>query len=81
MSNILVTGGCGYIGSRLVEELLNNQENKVVVLENTENISKNIICLPMHPFLTYADIEMIVNILRNIHINAEEIKKRVIQDA
>lgn len=35
----------------------------------------------MHPFLTYADIEMIVNILRNIHINAEEIKKRVIQDA
>ena len=52
-----------------------------LVLENTENISKNIICLPMHPFLTYADIEMIVNILRNIHINAEEIKKRVIQDA
>lgn len=52
-----------------------------LVLENTENISKNIICLPMYPFLTYADIEMIVNILRNIHINAEEIKKRVIQDA
>lgn len=52
-----------------------------LVLENTENISKNIICLPMHPFLTYADIEMIFNILRNIHINAEEIKKRVIQDA
>ena len=33
-NTFLVTGGCGFIGSHLVEELLKNKNNKVVVLDN-----------------------------------------------
>lgn len=33
-NNFLVTGGCGFIGSHLVEELLKNKNNKVIVLDN-----------------------------------------------
>ncbi|WP_048801129.1 DegT/DnrJ/EryC1/StrS family aminotransferase [Streptococcus constellatus] len=47
-----------------------------VFLENTERISNNIICLPMHPFLTFEDIEMIIDVLKTMYFNAEEIKKQ-----
>ncbi len=30
----LVTGGCGFIGSHIVEEILKNKKNKVIVLDN-----------------------------------------------
>ncbi len=32
--NILVTGGCGFIGSHIVEELLNDDKVNVIVLDN-----------------------------------------------
>ena len=34
MSNILVTGGLGFIGSHLVERLLANKNNKITVVDN-----------------------------------------------
>jgi len=33
-NTFLVTGGCGFIGSHLIEELLKNKKNQVVVLDN-----------------------------------------------
>ena len=33
MTNILVTGGAGYIGSHIVEQLIKNKEN-VIILDN-----------------------------------------------
>jgi UDP-glucose 4-epimerase len=42
MKNILVTGGCGYIGSHTVVELLNNNY-KVVVFDNLENSKKEVL--------------------------------------
>ena len=38
---ILVTGGCGYIGSHTCVELLNNQY-EVIVIDNLSNSKKNI---------------------------------------
>ena len=32
--NILVTGGCGFVGSNLVDELVKNRENKVLVIDD-----------------------------------------------
>ncbi len=42
MKNILVTGGCGYIGSHTVVELLNNNY-KVIVFDNLENSNKEVL--------------------------------------
>jgi UDP-glucose 4-epimerase len=39
--NILVTGGAGFIGSSLVEELINNKNNYVVVVDNLQTGAKN----------------------------------------
>jgi|6_EtaG_2_1085325.scaffolds.fasta_scaffold02773_8 UDP-glucose 4-epimerase len=38
--NILVTGGCGFIGSNLVDELVRNPDNKVVVVDNLDTGKK-----------------------------------------
>ena len=32
--NIIVTGGCGFIGSHIVEELLKNKKNNIIVIDN-----------------------------------------------
>lgn len=34
MNRILVTGGCGNVGSKLVEKLLENKENRIVIADN-----------------------------------------------
>ena len=36
MTNILVTGGCGFIGSNLVDMLVENPDNSVVVIDNLD---------------------------------------------
>ena len=42
MKNILVTGGAGYIGSHIVEQLIRNKE-KVIILDNLVNGYKKLI--------------------------------------
>ena len=32
--NILVTGGAGYIGSHIVEQLVKNKKNKILIYDN-----------------------------------------------
>ena len=32
-NNILVTGGAGYIGSHIIEELVKNKNNKIFILD------------------------------------------------
>lgn len=34
MKRYLITGGCGFIGSHIAEELIRNPENKVVIIDN-----------------------------------------------
>jgi UDP-glucose 4-epimerase len=46
VTNILVTGGCGFIGSNLVDKLVKDPNNKVIVVDNLdtgkkENCNKN----------------------------------------
>ena len=41
---ILVTGGCGFIGSHLCEKLLES-DNKVICLDNCFSGSKIILCI------------------------------------
>ena len=40
MKNVLVTGGCGGIGSTIVDELIKNSYNPIIVDINKENIKK-----------------------------------------
>lgn len=51
-----------------------------LILENTERISKSIICLPMHPFLQFEDIDKIVEVLQTIRLQNKEISKKVFVD-
>ena len=34
MKNILVTGGCGFIGSNLVDMLVQDRDHNVIVVDN-----------------------------------------------
>ncbi|MBJ6746595.1 DegT/DnrJ/EryC1/StrS family aminotransferase [Streptococcus sp. 121] len=47
-------------------------------LVNTEQISNNILCLPMHPYIKESDIDLIVEILNSISSNSSLIKEVLI---
>jgi len=59
--NILVTGGAGFIGSNLVERLL-NQKNKVTVLDNFSTGSKKNI----QPFLGQTNFRLLEGDIRDL---------------
>ena len=40
--NILITGGAGYIGSHIAEQLI-NKKNKIIILDNLETGFKKLI--------------------------------------
>ena len=40
MTNILVTGGCGFIGSNLVDILVEDSNSNVIVIDNLETGKK-----------------------------------------
>ncbi len=67
--NILVTGGCGYIGSHTCIELLNNNYN-VIILDNLSNSKNNIVekieCLSGKKVKFYEGDMIDKNILRKI---------------
>ena len=42
MNNILVTGGAGYIGSHIVEQLAKTKD-RVIIIDNLETAELNII--------------------------------------
>ena len=35
--NIIITGGCGFIGSHIVERLSLNKKNKIFIIDNLSN--------------------------------------------
>ena len=43
ITNILITGGAGYIGSHIVELLVKNKSNKVFILDNLVTGHKKLI--------------------------------------
>lgn len=51
--NILVTGGAGFVGSSLVEELINDKNNFVVVVDNLQTGSKDKIPQSEHDNLKF----------------------------
>ena len=60
MKTYLVTGGCGFIGSHLVEELL--KENKVIVIDDlSTGHLNNIKRLLNNPRLTYIKSSILNN--------------------
>ena len=61
-SNILVTGGAGFIGSYLVEELLSHQPRKVIILDSLIRGSMD----NMQSFLSNSVVEFIQGDIRDI---------------
>ena len=47
--NIVLTGGSGFIGSHLSKELLKNGENKLIVVDNLDDISEKTLVVLMYP--------------------------------
>lgn len=60
MQNILVTGGAGFIGSNLVNELLKNKKNRVYVFDNLSTGRLENLEL-VNPLLSFFNIELLSN--------------------
>jgi len=70
MENFLITGGCGFIGSHLVEELI-DKDKKVIIIDdlstgNLKNISN---------ILTHPNLKVVIDTILNSYILEELIKK------
>lgn len=63
MNKVLITGGAGFIGSHITEELLYNNY-KVVVIDNLSSGSKS--NLPIHDNLTFYQLSILDNTIENI---------------
>ena len=58
MQNILVTGGAGFIGSNLVNELLKENKNRIFVFDNLSTGRKE--NLPLNnPRLNFFNIDLL----------------------
>ena len=44
MTNILITGGAGYIGSHIAEQLINNKEKVIIIDKNPHHEGKSLAC-------------------------------------
>ena len=57
-NNILVTGGAGFVGSSLVEELINDENNFVVVVDNLQTGSKDKLPIAQHGNLKFIQCDV-----------------------
>lgn len=57
-NNILVTGGAGFVGSGLVEELIKNKNNFVVVVDNLQTGSKSKLPKAIHNNLKFIQCDV-----------------------
>ncbi len=67
---ILVTGGAGFIGSHIVEELLDKKCKKIRIVDNLSTGNKNNII----PFLKHNNVEFIYGTIENLELCRKVVK-------
>ncbi len=70
MEKFLITGGCGFIGSHLAEELIKKNKKVIIIDDLSTGNLKNILNILTHPNLT-----LIIDTILNSFILEELIKK------
>ena len=71
MTKILITGGAGYIGNILLRELLENQHNKVTVIDNFSYSQHN----SFIEIINNNNLNIINQDVRNLDVFNNEIRK------
>lgn len=69
-ANILITGGAGFIGSHIVENLIHKKCNKIRILDNLSTGNKENIT----PFLKYDNVEFMYGTIENLEVCREAVK-------